>query len=86
VGLPVVAFVSLSVTPGKIPEVAVELAKMDCVVEVHQIHNSGDLLVKIRAEDLGDLGETLANRVRRVADVDMVDAVSVLKVWKDAPA
>lgn len=86
VGLPVVAFLNLNVTPGRIPEAASELAKIDGVVEVHQTHADGDLLVKVRARDLDGLGETVANKLRTIDCVQVSSVSPVLKIWKDAPA
>ena len=83
VGLPIVAFVSLSVSPGKIPEVADEVGKIDGVVEIHETHTFGDLLVKLRAKDLAELAEILSNQLRKVKEVSIVSTATVLRIWKD---
>jgi Lrp/AsnC family transcriptional regulator for asnA, asnC and gidA len=86
VGLPVVAFITLSVTPGKIPEAAADIARIERVVEIHQTHTLGDLLVKLRAKDLDELSEILANQLRKVRNVGVINAIPVLKIWKDVSA
>ncbi len=51
-GLPIVAFLILSVSAGRISEVVDALSKIDNIVEIHQIHTFGDLLVKVRSSTL----------------------------------
>jgi Lrp/AsnC family transcriptional regulator for asnA, asnC and gidA len=85
VGLPIIAFVSLSVSPGKIAEAADEMGKIDGIVEIHQTHTFGDLLVKLRAKDLTELGEILSNQLSKVKSVSIQSTATVLRIWKDGP-
>jgi DNA-binding Lrp family transcriptional regulator len=85
-GLPVVAFLTLAVVPGKIPEAAAQISKLNSVVEIHQAHTLGDLLINVRAKDLDELGDTVANRIRNVDSISVSNVVPVLKIWKDASA
>jgi Lrp/AsnC family transcriptional regulator for asnA, asnC and gidA len=85
-GLPIVAFLILSVSAGRISEVVDALSKIDNIVEIHQIHTFGDLLVKVRSSTLEDLGTIIAEKVRPVKSVTVNNVVPVLKIWKDSTA
>jgi Lrp/AsnC family transcriptional regulator for asnA, asnC and gidA len=85
-GLPIVAFLVLSVTPGELEDVAEKITKVGEVAEVHQVHTFGDLLVKIRAKDLDSLADIVANQIRPIGSISVNNTIPVLKVWKDAPA
>ncbi len=85
-GLPIVAFLILSVSAGRISEVVDALSKIDNIVEIHQIHTFGDLLVKVRSSTLEDLGTIIAEKVRPVKSVTVDNVVPVLKIWKDSTA
>jgi DNA-binding Lrp family transcriptional regulator len=85
-GLPIVAFLILSVSAGRISEVVDTLSKIDNIVEIHQIHTFGDLLVKVRSSTLEDLGTIIAEKVRPVKSVTVNNVVPVLKIWKDSTA
>src|ERR671931_1749808 len=49
------AFVGINVRPGFADQVTEELSNLDEVLEVHEMHNKFDLLLKIRAKDLNDM-------------------------------
>jgi Lrp/AsnC family transcriptional regulator for asnA, asnC and gidA len=87
IGLPVVSFLLLSVSVGDIPKTVEEISKIRSVVEIHQIHTLGDLLVKVRTSGLNELGEIIANKIRAIKSITAVNSViPSLKVWKDTSA
>jgi DNA-binding Lrp family transcriptional regulator len=76
----------LDLTPGKIPEAASELSKIENVVEIHETHSSGDLLVKVRAKSLDELGALVANGLRKISSIRVNGVAPVLRIWKDSLA
>lgn len=83
IGLGAVAFVVVTVNPGQVQQVAQELAKIPYILEVHEVHTYGDLLLKVRAPSFGDIGHILANDIKTVEGVIGSQVISVLNVWKD---
>jgi DNA-binding Lrp family transcriptional regulator len=83
-GLPVLAFMVLSVRGEDVPSVAERLSQHDNVLEVHGIHSAGDLLVKVRAKSLDELGEFVSRAVKSHASVTVSQIIPVFKVWKEA--
>lgn len=82
-GLGALAFVVLSVNPGHISHVANELAKLSSVMEVHEVHTYGDLLIKIRTSNLVETANILSNQIKTIEGVLNSQVISVLNVWKD---
>lgn len=82
-GLCTLAFVIVTVKPGLVPQVAKELVKLPSVLEVHEIHTYGDLMVKIRATDLSETAKVIAGQIKTVVGVENSQVIPVLNVWKD---
>lgn len=86
VGIPVVAFLIISVAPGKIQEVVEDLKRIENIVEIHEIHTFGDFMVKVRASDLKDLGGIISEKVKSIKYVSVNNVIPVLNIWKDSSA
>lgn len=84
-GQSVVAFVLLNAVNGRLNEVAKKLSSVDAVVEVHETHTYGDLLLKVRAKSPSDLAGIISNSIKGVPGVAGTQVLSVLNVWKDSP-
>jgi DNA-binding Lrp family transcriptional regulator len=82
-GLGAIAFVVVTVNPGHVQQVAQELAKVSYILEVHEVHTYGDLLLKVRAPSFGDIANILSNDIKTVEGVISSQVISVLNVWKD---
>lgn len=82
-GLHALAFVIVNIHPGRLQHVAQEIAKISSVLEVHEIHTYGDLLLKIRASDLSETANILSNQIKTIDGVANSQVISVLNVWKD---
>lgn len=82
-GFDTLAFVIVGVNPGTVQQVAKELAKLPCVLEVHEVHTYGDLLLKIRASGLNEIAKILSEQIKTVNGVASSQVIPVLKLWKD---
>lgn len=82
-GLSALAFVIVSASPGQVHQVAQELAKLHTVLEVHEVHTYGDLLLKVRASNLSDIANILSTQIKTIEGVISSQVISVLNVWKD---
>jgi len=81
VGKRVSGFIMVNVKPGAVKEVSKQLAEIERVSEVHEIHGSEDLIVKVRAKNLGRLRSVIL-RVRKIPDVVETELIPVFKTWK----
>jgi Lrp/AsnC family leucine-responsive transcriptional regulator len=82
VGKKVSGFILVNVRPGAVKEVSRQLCEVEKVSEVHEIHGSEDLIVKVRAKNLGRLRSVIL-RVREIPDVVQTEFIPVFKTWKD---
>ncbi|MEM2759727.1 MAG: Lrp/AsnC family transcriptional regulator [Nitrososphaerales archaeon] len=82
-GLGAVAFVVVTVSPGHVQQVAQELARIPYILEIHEVHTYGDLLLKVRAPSFGDIARILSDDIKSVEGVINSQVISVLNVWKD---
>ena len=64
-----IAFVLISTAPTKDHEVYNELMKVKEVVELHPLFGEYDLIAKIEAPDLNQLGQIVVDKVRSIAGV-----------------
>lgn len=83
VGLGISAFILLAVAPGHINSVAAALLHLEKVVEVNEIHTFGDLLLKVKALNLIDLRNIIADQIKTIQGVTGSQVISVLNVWKE---
>jgi Lrp/AsnC family transcriptional regulator for asnA, asnC and gidA len=82
-GYKITAFIEVVVQPGSVESVVPELCAIDGVLEAHELHGHCDILLKVRARDLGALRDKLVNRIRAVDEVTSTEAFPVLRVAKE---
>lgn len=74
-------FILVNVKPGAVKEVSKQLAEIERVSEVHEIHGSEDLIVKVRAKNLGRLRSVIL-KVRGIPGVVDTEFIPIFKTWK----
>ena len=74
-------FILVNVKPGSVKEVSKQLCEIERVSEVHEVHGSEDLIVKVGAKSLGRLRSVIL-RVRGIPDVVETEFIPVFKTWK----
>ncbi len=82
IGKEVSGFIMVNVKPGAVEEISKQLAEIEKVNEVHEIHGSEDLIVKVGAKNLSKLRSVIL-KVRRIPDVVQTEFIPVFKTWKD---
>jgi Lrp/AsnC family transcriptional regulator, regulator for asnA, asnC and gidA len=77
------AFMGINVEPGFAEEVSEGLSRYEEILEIHEMHNRFDLLVKIRAIDLEDLRDIVVNKIRRLPHILEAELMTILKTRKE---
>jgi Lrp/AsnC family transcriptional regulator for asnA, asnC and gidA len=77
------AFMGVNIEPGSADEVISNLSKVEEVLEIHEIHGRFDLLLKIRAKDLGGMREVVVNKIRKLSGIMEIELMAVLKTKKE---
>jgi len=74
-------FMLVNVKPGSVKDVSKQLAEIERVNEVHEVHGAEDLIVKVGAKNLGKVRSVILN-VREIPDVVETEFIPVFKTWK----
>jgi Lrp/AsnC family transcriptional regulator for asnA, asnC and gidA len=77
------AFIGINVEPGFADEAIYELSSLEEVLEVHEMHGTFDLLLKIRAKDLDQMREVVENKIRKLPRILETELMTVLKTRKE---
>ena len=81
-GRNVSGFMLVNVRPGAVKDVSKQIAEIDKVSEVHEVHGPEDLIVKVKARNLSKLRSVILT-VRGTPDVVQTEFLPVFKTWKD---
>jgi DNA-binding Lrp family transcriptional regulator len=74
-------FILVNVKPGAVKEVSRKLVEMEKIREVHEVHGSEDLIVKVGAKNLRKLRSVIL-KVREIPDVVQTEFIPIFKTWK----
>ena len=77
------AFVGVNIKPGLADQTTEELSNLQEVLEIHEMHNTFDLFLKIRAKDLNDMRDIIENKIRILPNVLETESMTVLKAKKE---
>jgi Lrp/AsnC family transcriptional regulator for asnA, asnC and gidA len=77
------AFVGVNVEPRFAEEAIDQLSNLDEVLEIHEMHGTFDLLLKIRAKDLNQMREVVENKIRKLTHILETELMTVLKTKKE---
>ena len=76
-------FMGVNVGPGFAEEVTNGLSSIDEILEIHEMHNRFDLLLKIRAKNLDELREIVVNKIRSLPHILEAQLMTILKTRKE---
>jgi Lrp/AsnC family transcriptional regulator for asnA, asnC and gidA len=77
------AFIGINVQPGFADESIDGLSNLEEVLEVHEMHGTFDLLLKVRAKDLDQMREVVENKIRKLPRILETELMTVLKTRKE---
>jgi Lrp/AsnC family transcriptional regulator, regulator for asnA, asnC and gidA len=76
-------FMGVNVGPGFAEEVTNGLSSIDEILEIHEMHNRFDLLLKIRAKNLDELRDIVVNKIRSLPHILEAELMTILKTRKE---
>src|SRR5919205_4069399 len=77
------AFIGMNIKPGFADQTTEELSNLQEVMEIHEMHNTFDLFVKIRAKDLNHMRDIIENKIRMIPNILETELMTVLKTEKE---
>ena len=76
--LPIIAYVLISVEAGKTFDVLEEVRRVEGVLEAHAVTGEYDIIAKVEAVNLNDLGEKIVGEIHKIKGViKTVTAIAV---------
>lgn len=86
IGLPITAFIHVSFLPN--PEIsqrilAEKISKLEGVHEVHIVSGEWDLILKVRAKSVEDVGKLVVDRLRKIRGVGKTQTSIVFSTVKE---
>jgi Lrp/AsnC family transcriptional regulator for asnA, asnC and gidA len=78
-----IAFVGINIKPGSANQTTEGLSNLEEVLEIHEMHNSFDLFVKIRAKDLNHMRDIIENKIALIPNILETELMTVLKTKKE---
>lgn len=82
-GYSYVAFMGINIKEDSVDEVTATLSKLDEVLEVHEMYGQFDLLLKLRAKNVEEMRNTVANRIRKIPQIIGGELMTVLRTVKE---
>jgi Lrp/AsnC family transcriptional regulator for asnA, asnC and gidA len=77
-------FMGINVDPAFAAEETIDqLLNLEEVLEIHEMHNSFDLFLKIRAKHLGHMLDIVENKIRKLPHILNTELITVLKTRKE---
>src|SRR5215469_4643962 len=77
------AFMGINTEPGSVESVIADLSFVDEVLEVHELHGTFDLMLKVRAKNLEQMRDIVENKIRTLPHILETELMPVLKSRKE---
>ena len=76
-------YLNLKIENGRTEETTKNLIEIDEILEIHEIYNKFDLMIKIRSKNLDDLRNTIVNRILSINYIKETELITVLRTRKE---
>ena len=77
------AFINLKIERGRTEETTNNLMKIDEILEIHEIYDKFDLIIKIRTKNLDNLRDIIVNKILAINYIKETELMTVLKTRKE---
>lgn len=81
-GSPVSSYMLIKVKNGKIDEISKQLATIEKVKAVQEVHGSSNIIIKVGATNLKELMNTIT-KIQKNPDILASEYLTILKTWKE---
>ena len=83
VGYNHLAFIMVKLENGKTDQAVAILEEIEQILEIHEIYDKFDLLVKIRSKSLENMRDIIVNKILSITEVKEIELMTVLKTRKE---
>ena len=83
VGYDHLAFIMVKLENGKTDQAVTILKEIEQILEIHEIYDKFDLLVKIRSKSLENMRDIIVNKILSITEVKEIELMTVLGTRKE---
>lgn len=83
VGYDHLAFIMVKLENGKTDQAVAILKEIEQILEIHEIYDKFDLLVKIRSKSLENMRDIIVNKILSITEVKEIELMTVLRTRKE---
>ena len=83
VGYNHLAFIMVKLENGKTDQAVAILEEIEQILEIHEIYDKFDLLVKIRSKSLENMRDIIVNKILSITEVKEIELMTVLRTRKE---
>jgi Lrp/AsnC family transcriptional regulator for asnA, asnC and gidA len=83
VGYDHLAFIMVKLENGKTDQAVATLEEIEQILEIHEIYDKFDLLVKIRSKSLENMRDIIVNKILSITEVKEIELMTVLGTRKE---
>lgn len=83
VGYDHLAFIMVKLENGKTDQAVAILEEIEQILEIHEIYDKFDLLVKIRSKSLENMRDIIVNKILSITEVKEIELMTVLRTRKE---
>ena len=83
VGYDHLAFIMVKLENGKTDQAVATLEEIEQILEIHEIYDKFDLLVKIRSKSLENMRDIIVNKILSITEVKEIELMTVLRTRKE---
>lgn len=83
VGYDHLAFIMVKLENGKTDQAVAMLEEIEQILEIHEIYDKFDLLVKIRSKSLENMRDIIVNKILSITEVKEIELMTVLRTRKE---
>jgi Lrp/AsnC family transcriptional regulator for asnA, asnC and gidA len=78
-----VGFMGINLIPGSADQIISDLVRIEEVLEIHEMHEKFDFLLKIRAKNLTQIRDIVENKICKIPSILESELLTVLKTRKE---
>lgn len=83
IGYDHLAFIMVKLENGKTDQAVAILKEIEQILEIHEIYDKFDLLVKIRSKSLENMRDIIVNKILSITEVKEIELMTVLGTRKE---
>lgn len=83
IGYDHLAFIMVKLENGKTDQAVAILKEIEQILEIHEIYDKFDLLVKIRSKSLENMRDIIVNKILSITEVKEIELMTVLRTRKE---